>query len=173
MIQDLIDNDCIKLGDFILKNNERSSYYIDIKYIISTPSLLRNIGDELYKLLGDFDIICGIPYGGLPIATYISIRYNKPLIYIRDKAKTYGTKNHIEGKYSKNNRCVIIDDVLTSGGSVKEAYNVLKDKVNIVNIGVVFNRSDCLNKISTMLNVPINSVFCKNDITTFLNSNKN
>ena len=82
MIEELIKSNCIKLGNFKLKNGENSKYYFDIKNIISNPSLLRKIGDELYKLLGEFDIVCGIPYGGLPIALYISITYNHMLINI-------------------------------------------------------------------------------------------
>ena len=50
-----------------------------MKNLIAYPSLLREIGDKLYQQLGDFDIICGVPYGGLPIATYISTTYNKPI----------------------------------------------------------------------------------------------
>ena len=71
MIEELIATNCIKIGNWKLKNGDISKYYFDIKNIISTPSLLVKIGDELYKKLGDFDIICGLPYGGLPIATYI------------------------------------------------------------------------------------------------------
>ena len=112
LIKELIDNNCIKFGNYTLKNGEISKYYFDMKNIISNPDLLIKIGDELYKILNDFDIICGIPYGALPIATYISIKYKKPLIYIRDKKKTYGTEKLIEGTYNKNDRCVIIDDVI-------------------------------------------------------------
>ena len=91
MIEELISSNCIKIGKWKLKNGEISKYYYDIKNIISNPKLLKQIGDQLYSKLNDFDIICGIPYGGLPIALYISVTYNKPLIYIRDKVKEYGT----------------------------------------------------------------------------------
>ena len=112
IIKELFKTNCIKLGNFTLKSGEVSKYYYDMKNIISNPSLLKQIGDELYNLLDDFDIICGIPYGALPIATYISTQYNKPLIYIRDKQKEYGTQKMIEGEYKKEDRCVIIDDVI-------------------------------------------------------------
>ena len=57
MIENLIKSNCIKIGNFKLKNGENSKYYFDIKNIISNPSLLRWIGDELYNILGKFDII--------------------------------------------------------------------------------------------------------------------
>ena len=93
-----------------------------MKNIISNPILLKKIGDKLYNLLDDFDIICGIPYGGLPIATYISTKYNKPLIFVRDKLKLYGTQKLIEGEYKFTDRCVIIDDVITSGNLITKNY---------------------------------------------------
>ena len=136
MIQELIDSNCVKIGNFKLKNGETSKYYFDIKNVISNPKLLSKIGDEIYKQLDDFDIICGIPYGGLPLATYISTKYNKPLVYFRDKQKEYGTQKLIEGQFNSTDRCVILDDVITTGGSIDESIEILKDKVNIKEIVV-------------------------------------
>jgi uridine monophosphate synthetase len=163
MIEELINSNCIKLGKWKLKNGETSKYYYDIKNIISNPSLLKEVGDKLYNLLGDFDIICGIPYGGLPIALYISITYNKPLIYIRDKAKSYGTGQLIEGTYKETDRCVIIDDVITSGGSMEEAITFLKDKVNIVDAAVVLDRQQ-----NYQCSIPIKALIYKNDVVKYL-----
>jgi uridine monophosphate synthetase len=141
LYQKLVNCNCLKKGKFKLKNGETSEYYFDIKNVISHPSLLRYIGIQLFNILDEFDIICGIPYGALPIATYISTTYNKPLIYIRDKKKEYGTQKLIEGEYKKTDRCVIIDDVLTTGGSLQKDYDILKDYVNIVDTAVVVNRN--------------------------------
>jgi len=162
MIEELINSNCIKIGNFKLKNGEISKYYFDMKNIISKPSLLRKIGDELYKLLGDFDIICGIPYGALPIATYISVTYDKPLIYIRDKPKAYGTGKLIEGTYKESDKCVIIDDVITTGYSLQESINILKDKVDIVNVAVVMNRQQ-----GYKCSLPVKSLLYKNDVVKY------
>ena len=163
LIRMLIDNNCIKFGSYNLKNGELSKYYFDMKNIISNPDLLIKIGDELYKILDDFDIICGIPYGALPIATYISTKYKKPLIYIRDKKKTYGTEKLIEGTYSKNDRCVIIDDVITSGYSLENEINKLKEHVNIVDVVVIINRQQ--NPVCSM---NFKSLLYKNDIIRYM-----
>ena len=163
IIKELFKTNCIKLGNFTLKSGEVSKYYYDMKNIISNPSLLKQIGDELYNLLDDFDIICGIPYGALPIATYISTQYNKPLIYIRDKQKEYGTQKMIEGEYKKEDRCVIIDDVITSGRSLEEEIEKLKDKVNIVDVAVIMNRQQ-----NPQCSMKFKSLLYKNDITKYL-----
>lgn len=163
MIEELIKANCIKIGNFKLKNGEVSKYYYDMKNLIAHPQLLRKVGDTIYNMLDDFDIICGIPYGALPIATYISTQYNKPMIYIRDKVKGYGTQKLIEGEYKKEDRCVIIDDVITTGNSLEAEIVRLQEKVNIVDVAVVFNRQQnpyCSMKFKAML--------CKNDVTRYL-----
>jgi uridine monophosphate synthetase len=150
------------VGNWKLKNGDISKYYFDIKNIISTPKLLIKVGDELYKKLGDFDIICGVPYGGLPIATYISTKYNKPLIYVRDKVKEYGTGKLIEGEYKKTDRCVILDDVVTSGGSMEETIKILQDKVTIVQAAVILDRQQ-----KCCCSMPITALLYKNDIVKY------
>ena len=141
LYQQLLAYNCIKKGKFKLKNGQYSDFYVDIKSVIAYPELVKYIGDQLYSQLDDFDIICGIPYGALPIACYISTTYNKPLIYIRDKVKDYGTKKLIEGNYKKEDRCVIIDDVLTTGFSIEKDYQILEKEINIVDKAVVVNRN--------------------------------
>lgn len=163
IIKELIESNCIKIGNFTLKNGDISKYYYDMKNLISNPVLLKKVGDELYNMLDDFDIICGIPYGALPIATYISTQYNKPLIYIRDKEKTYGTQKMIEGEYKKEDRCVIIDDVITSGKSLEEEIEKLKEKVTIVDVAVIMNRQQ-----NPQCSIKFKSLLYKNDITKYL-----
>ena len=162
MIKELFESNCIKVGNFKLKNGDISKYYFDMKNIISHPKLLSKIGDLLYEKLNDFDIICGIPYGGLPIALYISTKYNKPLIFVRDKIKDYGTQKLIEGEHKSTDRCVIIDDVITTGKSLQETIDIIQNKVNIVDVAVIFNRQqnyDC--------SLPVKSLLYKNDVVKY------
>ena len=162
MIEELIQCDCVKIGNFLLKNGETSKYYFNMKHLISYPNLLKKIGDEIYKKLEPFDIICGIPYGGLPIASYISTAYNKPMIIMRDKTKDYGLQQRIEGNYSLTDKCVIIDDVITSGKSIQEAIDYLNDKVNIVKCIVIFDRQQ-----NYKCSFPIDSLLCKTDVVKY------
>ena len=140
MIDELIKNGCIKYGSFKLKSNEISKYYFDMKSLVSYPYLLKEIGDEIYKKIGDdCDLLCGVPLGGLPVCSYISAQYEIPMIMVRDEVKQYGTNKQIEGNYKKENKCIIIEDVITTGGSVNKVIDILKDKVDI--IGVIVTSS--------------------------------
>lgn len=143
---------CIVEGEFKLKNGEISNVYYDIKSIISHPILFQHLCEELINLLPNelinFRLIMGIPYGGLPIASYLSITNNKPLIYPRNKKKEYGTKKRVEGTYRRGQSVVIIDDVITTGGSLKEAILLARDelKLNVVACLAIVNRN-CIKEI--------------------------
>ena len=141
LIQELINCNCVKVGEFKLRNGETSKYYYDMKNLVSYPNLLKKIGDELYnKIAGKCDLLCGIPIGSIPICSYISTTYNIPMIMVRPSVKNYGIRDNIVGEYTCNSRCLIIDDVITSGGSIEEVVEVLKDKVYLVGAAVIVDR---------------------------------
>ncbi|VDM56549.1 unnamed protein product [Angiostrongylus costaricensis] len=79
-----------------------------------------------------FDGIVGVPYAALPYATLVSFRCKKPLIIIRKEAKTYGTKKLIEGVYDKGAKVIIIEDVVTTGGSIREVVSTLRAESLVV-----------------------------------------
>jgi len=145
LIRKMKKNEIIIKGDFTLKNGTTTNTYIDLRKLTSFPSLIYEIAMELTKFYlpntNDFDIICGTPYGAVPIATIISQILDKPLIMLRKEAKTYGTKKLIEGNYNKNDRVLLIEDVITSGSSVKEAENKLQNEdLIIADIWHIVNR---------------------------------
>ena len=160
MINDLINNGCIKNGNFKLKSGEISKYYFDMKNIISYPKLMKDLGDKMYELIrNDCDLLCGVPMGAVPICSYISTKYDIPMIMVRDVVKDYGTSKKIEGNYDKKNKCVIIEDVITTGGSVNKVIELLKDKVDIIGVVVLLDRQEGYN-----CSVPVKSLITKTDI---------
>ena len=137
----LLEAGCIKFGEFTLKSGLKSPIYIDLRYIISFPKLLEQIGAAYLPLLNTlhFSRIAGLPYAAIPIATAISLAGNFPMIYPRKEVKSYGTKAEIEGEYHTGETVVVIDDLATTGGSKFEAIEkltgvglVVKDVVVLV-----------------------------------------
>ena len=120
LVNDFFDIEVVKIGEFELKSGIISPVYIDLRTIISYPYVLQEVAEQLKSNLDldSFDCICGVPYTGLPIATALSLLTNKPMILRRKEAKNYGTKRTIEGEYEKGVRCLVVEDCVTTGGSV-------------------------------------------------------
>ena len=143
----LYKNDIIKFGDFTLASGKKSSYYIDLRLVASFPHIFRKMIKNLQKLvsektgLDNFDSLVSVPTGGLVIGSALAIETVKPLIYVRDKPKDYGTTKSIEGKIFPGMKVVLIDDVITTGNSVINGIKQLKDAgLSISDVYVIIDR---------------------------------
>ena len=144
MIEEFVKNNIVQYGDFLLKSGEKSSIYINLKKIISFPELHGKICDMIAsRITPGIDLICGTPYGAISFTSYISITQNIPMIFLRKETKDYGTQQLIEGNYSPGQWVVLIEDVTTTGNSVREAAKKLEEHgLNVIQIITVFLRSN-------------------------------
>ena len=124
----------IKFGEFTLTSGKICPYYIDLRFLSSYPDILRLVISEYAKILDDleYDIIVGIPYAAIPIATALALELNQPMIFTRKEQKEHGTKKLIEGVYKRNDRAVVIDDVISDGASKFAAIHPLEAEGIIV-----------------------------------------
>lgn len=133
----------IKFGEFTLKSGILSPFYVDLRPLASSPELLSELSQLLLAMLKDcrHELICGVPYAALPMATAMSLESKVPLIIKRKESKNYGTKKMLEGIFKEGQRCVLVEDVITSGKSLLETIEeVEKEGLKVKDIVVVLDR---------------------------------
>jgi orotate phosphoribosyltransferase len=145
----LHENKIIRFGDFTLASGKKSSYYVDLRLVPSYPhqfrKMVKYLQNEIIKDIGldKFDSLVSVPTGGLVIASALAIETVKPLIYVRNKPKDYGTSKSVEGKIQEGMKVVMIDDVATTGGSVVNGIKSLKEeKIKVEDAYVIVNRME-------------------------------
>ena len=133
----------IKFGRFTLKSGIESPFYVDLRPLASDPKILKSLANYLLDMLplDNFDLICGVPYAALPMATAMSLESYIPLIIKRKEAKAYGTKQLIEGIFKKGQNCLLVEDVITSGKSLVETIEEVENEgILVSDIVVVLDR---------------------------------
>ncbi|MFQ5880118.1 MAG: orotate phosphoribosyltransferase, partial [Dehalococcoidia bacterium] len=133
----LWDLGAVQFGDFTLgRTTLHSPVYVNPRLLISKPNALRRaarvILEEVRTLqamrhphVAPFDLVAGIPFGGLHLATPFSLLARVPLIYIHPAKERDGRRQFIEGRYQRGQRVLIIDDLITTGGNVLETVITL------------------------------------------------
>jgi orotate phosphoribosyltransferase len=118
----------IFFGQFTLASGKPSNYYINSKKALFNAEAIWLLGDVLYEMTRDMNIqaIGGLEVGAIPMATAAAMRYYEEGrhiegFYVRKQAKGHGSKELVEGLIRSGDRVAVVDDVLTTGGSVLQA----------------------------------------------------
>ncbi|CAH1391508.1 unnamed protein product [Nezara viridula] len=137
----LYDIGALKFGDFKMKVGLNSPVYFDLRVMVSYPEVMDTLSSMVWKFVENLNIkpnvICGVPYTALPISTLVSVKSGIPMLIRRKEPKKYGTMKLIEGTYSEGDTCLIIEDVVTSGGSILETVKDLRHDGMVVNEAIV------------------------------------
>ena len=107
------------VGNFTLRSGQVSNEYFDKYLFESSPGLLTEIACQLSTLVPEgTEILAGLELGGIPLATALSLKTGIPAVFVRKRAKEYGTCKLAEGTDINNKSVCIVEDVVTTGGQV-------------------------------------------------------
>jgi orotate phosphoribosyltransferase len=130
--------EALKFGLFKLTSGKVSPYYIDLRIVPSFPDAFRQICDFYAEAitnqigLKNFDRIAGVPIAGIPFASQIAYNLKKPFLYVRKGARLHGRQRRVEGNLVSGDRVLLIDDLVTTGLTMKKAAEAITAEGGIV-----------------------------------------
>jgi len=145
----LIETKCVDFSlkkKFLLTSGKKSPIYCDCRRLISFPEQRKKIINYAVKKIRNHNTytsiqnIAGGESAGIPFASFISQKMNLPLSYIRKEKKKFGKNSQIEGIIKPSENVLLVEDLMTDGGSkIKFIESILRVKAIINTIFVVFN----------------------------------
>jgi orotate phosphoribosyltransferase len=161
-----IDDHCRLTGTFTLRSGQVASEYFD-KYLFETdPDLLARVAAAMVPLVpGDTDLLGGLEMGGIPIVTVLSAQSRLPALFVRKQAKTYGTNKLAEGPDVAGRRVTLVEDVITTGGAVRDATRALREAgATVETVVCAIDRSPGEDNPLADVGLEIRSVLTKADL---------
>ena len=136
--------DAIKFGVFKLSSGKASPYYVDLRVIPSFPDAFREICEFYAEYITDeiglknFDRIAGVPVTGIIFASQVAYNLKKPFLYVRKGVRLHGRERRVEGVLASGDRVLLIDDLVTTGLTLKKAAEAVRAEGGVVTDAVVF-----------------------------------
>jgi orotate phosphoribosyltransferase len=136
--------DAIKFGVFKLTSGKASPYYIDLRVVPSFPDAFREICDFYAEYitnqigLKNFDRIAGVPLAGIPFASQIAYNLKKPFLYMRKGIRLHGRERRVEGILVSGDKVLLIDDLVTTGLTLKKAADAVRAEGGVVTEAIAF-----------------------------------
>ena len=144
--KDLLEIEAVFLSPnepFTWASGIQSPIYCDNRITISYPKVRKQIAEGLAaKIKAEFpdvEVIAGAATGGVPHAAWVADILDLPMVYIRAKAKDHGKGNQIEGRIHKGQKMVIIEDLISTGGSVLGTAAAAKNEgADVLGVAAIF-----------------------------------
>lgn len=170
----------LKFGEFTLKSGRKSPYFFNAG-LFNTGQSIADLGQYYANAIVDsgieFDMIFGPAYKGIPLATISAAalaehhQINKPFSYNRKESKQHGEGGIIVGA-PLNGKVLIIDDVITAGTAVKEAFNLIENSnAKIAGLIISLDRQEigvsgksAIQELEDNLNIPVVSIAKLDDL---------
>jgi orotate phosphoribosyltransferase len=161
-----IDAACRLTGEFVLRSGQVADTYFDKYLFEAQPALLDRVATRMLDLLPeDTELLGGLELGGVPIATMVSAKSGLPALFVRKAAKEYGTCKLAEGPDVSGRRVTLVEDVITTGGAVRDATRALRAEGAVVEVVVcAIDRSPADEDPLADVGLEVRSVLTRGDL---------
>jgi orotate phosphoribosyltransferase len=128
----------LEFGTFKLSSGRVTPYYIDLRVIPSFPDAFHAVSEIFVNVIKDdlgtesFDRVAGIPTAGIPFSSIVSYHLRKPFLYIRQRLRLRGRERRVEGVLMPGDRVLLVDDLVTTGLSLKKAASAIRAEGGVV-----------------------------------------
>lgn len=180
LLNDLIKINSIKINlkkSFSWASGWKSPFYFDNRISLSYPIIRKEITKRLVDIIkvnfSDVEIIAGVATAGIPQGALVAEKLNLPFAYIRSKPKSHGMKNMIEGKIDKGKNVLLIEDLISTGGSSIKAVEAVRDSgSNVTSVLSIFNYGFKVSeKNFKKIKCNTKSIFSYNDLLSIAHEN--
>ena len=164
-------------GDFTLTSGRKSDYYFDCRQSSLHPEGANLIGSLFFDMLKDMDVqaVAGMTMGADPLLTATSLSAFAagrflPALIVRKTPKGHGTGSSVEGlaNVSPGDRVVMLEDVVSTGGSVIKACKLVEEAgLRPVSIFCILNREEGAAETIEAAGYPLRSIFTRNELLRF------
>lgn len=133
----------LQFGAFKLTTGKISPYYVDLRIVPSFPDAFQKVCSYYVEFIKEeigeknFERIAGIPVAGIPFANIVAYSFKKPFLYIRKGVRLHGRQRRIEGILAPGDRVLLIDDLITTGLSLRKACKTIIAEGGVVNDAAV------------------------------------
>ena len=144
MAKILMKIDALKFGVFKLTSGKASPYYVDLRVVPSFPDAFTEICDFYSEAitrdigLKNFNRIAGVPIAGIPFASQIAYNLKKPFLYVRKGLRRHGRQRRVEGILVSGDKVLLVDDLVTTGLTLRKAAEAIRAEGGIVDQAVAF-----------------------------------
>lgn len=133
----------LQFGTFKLTSGKISPYYIDLRIVPSFPDAFQKVCEFYTNFakeeigIKNFDRVAGIPVAGIPFASLIAYNLKKPFLYIRKGVRLHGRERRVEGVLTPGDRVMLVDDLITTGLSLRRAAKAIMAEGGVVKDALV------------------------------------
>ena len=171
-----IKENAITFGNFVLSSGATSHYYLDCRKVTLSPHGAWLIANQLLDLLADldFDALGGPTLAADPIAASVAVESwhrQRPVraFIVRKETKGHGLQRQVEGPLRSSDQVVVVDDTLTTGGSILQAIDAVeKAGATVVAVAVVIDRLQGGTEAIGQKGYPVRSLFTFDDIRDYV-----